>query len=838
MLQKLPLIFFIFSFTATAAQQDAATFNLLEYTTENGLPSNLIRGMQWDENTGFLWLMTEGGVVRLNGADFKSNNKEKISPLAPEKDLFAVKNMAGTIFLSDGSGKIFEVKKNKAALAKQAVPGKPFINYHFISVSDIFFTAKIKMPPVFTPAFEKIVPLTDTSCLILFKNTVYHFKLSAKKPSALFLNQKKVTAIFKINNSCFFIDNYNQVFFLNTNTMTSTAVSFMAKDRGLLNFTTGASQLFWQPGMMKPIIISDNKAWALQYDNNVISAGLITSALPDDANISCVEYAEKNKTLFVGTESKGVIIIRENLLQAKRRKNANPKNKNAYFSQILLDNGNILTNEGDVIGNSTAPVGKLPITGKFATRISTTSNGNLIWYNANNTGLGYNCLHQFNKATGQTKAFGKIKNYTIVEESNGQPYFSNDKGIGILQDDSIFYLHKYDQTKGSLSMYDFKEITPGVFAIAGCSGLLQFNIHTKKLDTIYAKANACFGSIWKYKDYIFWGSYGYGYYVYKNGVVKEMPVDKNEYLLYCHCFVPDAFGFCWISTNRGLFKVKIDEIIAHFENSSNPVYYHYFGKRDGIEMTELNGGCSPCALTLNDGTISFPTMDGLLWANPAIANPVLPIGDIYIDEVLIDNKETTPDSLRNSTLAATVQEIIIKLGYSAWCNKENIYIEYQLNDTLNWKQLKEDDKATIQFNNLPAGKYTLRIRKLNGFGSTTYSYKQISFTINTRWYQRGWFYLLCVITLLSLITLYLKFRTRQYKLRQQKLELQVLVKTKELLEKNEVLEKNNSIKTRLISIISHDIITPLKFVTVAGKNLHREKRTDAGRVATGNHMRK
>jgi signal transduction histidine kinase len=123
----------------------------------------------------------------------------------------------------------------------------------------------------------------------------------------------------------------------------------------------------------------------------------------------------------------------------------------------------------------------------------------------------------------------------------------------------------------------------------------------------------------------------------------------------------------------------------------------------------------------------------------------------------------------------------------------------------------------------------LRIRKLNGFGNSNYSYKEIRFTISTPWYQRTWFYLLCVLALLSLIGLYLKFRTRQYKLRQQKLELQVLAKTKELLEKNEVLEKNNSIKTRLISIISHDIVTPLKFVTVAGKSLleKRELMTEA-----------
>jgi K+-sensing histidine kinase KdpD len=38
-----------------------------------------------------------------------------------------------------------------------------------------------------------------------------------------------------------------------------------------------------------------------------------------------------------------------------------------------------------------------------------------------------------------------------------------------------------------------------------------------------------------------------------------------------------------------------------------------------------------------------------------------------------------------------------------------------------------------------------------------------------------------------------------------------------------VLEKADGIKTRLISIISHDIVTPLKFLTVAGRKLIDKK---------------
>lgn len=113
---------------------------------------------------------------------------------------------------------------------------------------------------------------------------------------------------------------------------------------------------------------------------------------------------------------------------------------------------------------------------------------------------------------------------------------------------------------------------------------------------------------------------------------------------------------------------------------------------------------------------------------------------------------------------------------------------------------------------------------MNGFGFNNYTYKTINFSITTPWTQRWWFYLLCALLLFGIVALYLKFRTRQYKIRQKKLEKQVAEKTKELQDQNEILEKNNSIKTRLISIISHDIVTPLKFVTVAGKNLIEKRK--------------
>ena len=90
-------------------------------------------------------------------------------------------------------------------------------------------------------------------------------------------------------------------------------------------------------------------------------------------------------------------------------------------------------------------------------------------------------------------------------------------------------------------------------------------------------------------------------------------------------------------------------------------------------MTELNGGCTPCAITLEDKTISFPSMDGLLWVNPEEAKPLLPQGELYIDEVWVDNKKVNIDSLAILKLDYKTKEIQFNLGFSAWCNKENIF---------------------------------------------------------------------------------------------------------------------------------------------------------------------
>ena len=825
-MQRTLLLFICFLFTATAPAQTAGNSHVQVYTTDNGLPSNGIKGLQWDEKTGFLWIATEAGIVRFNGVDFRSYTKENMSSISSERMLFMIRNNEGKIYISDLPGNIFSIKQNKPVLWKKAEGSvNPYYaNYYLLPVSDIFFQRHSNTSNTrFSAVTDKIIRLSDTSCIILNAGTLFFNSISSKAAIPLSFEKKSFKTIFKIDDKCFLVNKNNEAFLFNTTSFTTTPISATDETGSNLIFKSGNNPIFWEPGMDNPIMVHGENASLITFSDNKIIARPIFTGIPSDALIRTIQYSKKNKALFIGTDSKGLIVLNQTTVATKKRAGAESKNRNSYYSQIELPSGNVLTNEGDIIGNNNPSENPLPIKGTFAYYVSVTGDS-LLWYSQYNNILGYLCLHQYNKTTGQVKVYKKIRSDFVVTVSGSEFYLANNQGVGILEDDSVRFLYKYPLKNTGNITFDIREIQPGILAIATCGGLFRFNTTTSRLDTLFSKENICVRSIWKYNDYVFFGTYGSGFYIYKKGQIKAMPLDKNKYLLYSHCFVPDNNGYCWISTNRGLFKSSLSELIKVFDDNTTSVYYHYFGKKDGMEMTELNGGCSPCALRLKNNTLSFPSMDGLLWVNPDEAVPVLPEGDVFVDDILVDSKIKDAASFSEQSLPAKTGEIVIRLAFSAWCNKENVYIEYQLNDTVNWKPVSLNNESEIRFNNLPSGKYSLRIRKLNGFGFNNYTYKTINFSITTPWTQRWWFYILCTLGLLGLIALYLKFRTRQYKIRQQKLEQQVAEKTKELQQQNEVLEKNNSIKTRLISIISHDIVTPLKFVTVAGKNLIEKRK--------------
>ncbi len=822
------LLLFVFSFLTPGISQPASHFTIRYYTTENGLPSNGIKGLQWDEKTSFLWMATEAGIVRFNGIDFNSYTKENTSFIKAERMQFLIRNVDGDIYACDQVGNLINIKNNILSFKKKVDQETSNTGYSIygLVVSDTFFRYRLKNPSteLFIIRFDKLIPLTDTSLIAIKGKSVYYNTLSITKPEMLDFNGIEIVDGFMLDNKCFLVSDNREIYQLDVSTKKLSLVAIDATPSEIKKIRNNKTVFLWESSQSKPVLIFENTAWQLLFDGKKLVADEICNAIPAGIRLQYAQYSQEKKLLFLGTNSKGLIVINANKVQPVKKVHSEGNERNAYYSQIELPNGNVLTNEGHVVGLNAGSTQELPLKGKFGFNISKTRDS-LLWYTNFETGVKFSTLHRYNIHTGITLNYPKIKanNHFVITLKNNKTIILNEKGIGELRNDSLHYQYLFKENRLKSLPSELVETETDIVVFSVSDAVIRFNTSSLKVDTLLHHEDLSIRTLLPYKDYLIAGTYGNGFYIVKGNKAKAMPLDKNKFLLYTHCFMLDKLGFCWISTNRGLFKVNLDELLNSFNKNNNTVYYHYLGKNDGMDITEMNGGCTPCAITLKNGTISFPTMDGLLWVSPEQANIVLPDGDIYIDEVVADNKKFSFDSLSVKNFDFKTKEIKFYLGYSAWCNSENIYIDYKLNEDIEWTSLNPGNGSIIRFSNLPQGRYILQIRKLNGFGINNYSYKEIRFSINTPWHKTWWFYTLCALVIAGVVLLYLRLRTRQFKLRQKNLEIQVDEKTKELQQKNVVLEKSNSINTRLISIISHDIITPLKFLTVAGKNL-KEKR--------------
>jgi signal transduction histidine kinase len=817
--------FFILFNRVTA--QPPGKYSVQYFNTDNGLPSNGIKGLQWDAQTGFLWIATEAGIVRYNGLEFKNYSKEDEPHLTNERILFLTKNNTGRIHTSGNSGNIFYIDKNRLVYSgKEKISGNTNSNIIAYAVSDLLKRKSLvnntSLP--FSLQFNIVLPDDDTAAYIVHQNRLYKYSITDTVPRPLNLQLRPVRYGFKIGADFFLLDSLRQIHLFDRHTY-KTVFKGITENDLTFSIHSPENRILWDPGMQCPVILNGEKAWILNYDNGKLTARLICDAVPTGELVRYVQYDDKRKILFLGTDSKGIIIIKQNQVATLKKKEPGMNERTSYYAQIPLPDNKILTNEGHIIGLNVTGKEVLPIKSKFLPTIYN-SGDSVIWFFQLNPELKLTCLYKYSFLKGETIIFPKIKltEQTVFTTIGDKLYMANNNNISVLEGDSVNVLYNYAKGADPKLHYDLCEWGQNGLAIATCNALLFFDMQTKRLDTIYQSANSCIRTLWKFKDYLFVGTYGDGLFILKDKKLKPLPLDKNKYLLYTHCFVNDDSGYCWISTNKGLFKAKLDEMIDVYEKNSPAVYYHYFGRNDGMEMTELNGGCTPCAITLKDKTISFPSMDGLLWVNPDLANPFMPDGELFIDAVSADNKFYSPEALVNLELPPKTGELIFKLGFSAWSNYENIYIEYKLNEDGAWRSVDIEKGAEVRFNNLAPGKYKLVIRKRNGFGSNNYSYREINFYIKIPWFKQWWFNLIMLGAIAGIFMVFYNYRTRQLRSNQMKLEKQVAEKTSELMQQNEVLEKNDTIKTRLISIISHDIVTPLKFITVAGKNLIEKRK--------------
>ncbi|TRZ77038.1 MAG: sensor histidine kinase, partial [Chitinophagaceae bacterium] len=429
------------------------------------------------------------------------------------------------------------------------------------------------------------------------------------------------------------------------------------------------------------------------------------------------------------------------------------------------------------------------------------------------------------------KVLNKFKDFTrrnAFTEVNNTMYAIN--GREVIKKNNLnewISVLKFNWVPINFMVFDVKQENAQELLVATTDGMYKYNLEKNTFKLFFRdKYKANFRSIYKMDDYFLFGTYGGGVYMYKQGTIKKMPLDPNGYLKYVHCFIEDDEHNIWASSNKGLFRSPKQSLKDFWNFGPGKIAFRYFGKLDGIDVLEMNGGCSPCTIKLPNGDFSIPGIDGLIQFNPGNLNKLNYLNikpNVYLDKIIIDNKITSFEVF-NKALSRKTKSIDFQLGISGMLSEENVIVEYKFGLNEIWKRISIKNPI-IHLDKTSYGQNELYLRWRNTasseFGSIYYP-----FYVNYPNAVHPLMILLYGLIIIFLIYVYIRIKTAIYQKRQKELEAEVNTKTKSLLSLNKYLTERNQAKEQVLAIMNHDVLTPLKYLHMTANSIN-EKIVDA-----------
>lgn len=371
-------------------------------------------------------------------------------------------------------------------------------------------------------------------------------------------------------------------------------------------------------------------------------------------------------------------------------------------------------------------------------------------------------------------------------------------GITILGKNKIIQLNKNTGLASDFIM-SIEETTDGNMVIATNDGGLSIADKYGKIIAHYSmqnglNSNLIFSTYTDLENRT-WVVTSAGISLLQDGKIRNIDSEKIGLTDSPFDLLEDNYDNFWIPTRKGIIRVVKSEFLDWIEGKIPKIHYRIFDQSDGMKSAACTGGVA--AYQDSKGNLWFPTIDGISKINPA---------NIRLNEVpppvVIESFET--DSM-NISLASkdiilkNVNRITLHFTATSLIAPEDITFRYRL---LGYDQLwHEGQERQISYTNLPIGNYEFQVTACNNDEVWNPSLTKIAFTIQAKYYQTVWFYVLVMLMCLSLF--YLIYKIRLHQISQKNMELARLVteRTTEIsLKKEEIEAQANAIHTQKLDL--------------------------------------
>lgn len=797
------------------AQSSLPNYSVINYNSDNALPQNSINDMAFDRN-GFLWLATEMGMVRFDGQHFREYTIAN-SPALNTNRCFLVNPEKGHILIEPGfaSHRILTVTDDYQLKVDSLLTASPYQCNRWNN-SIFYYDHIFKKWHGDSTVFDGLLNRLDLNGdLVTASNRQAYVR---KNPNFYYLDDNTASIqllteteghsfkmLFMVGEICFYIDRQNHIYAYKQGQRQKNIICSEALMKIFREAESGAYPSQYTVNALRDtshtFLVNKGNILLLKIRNGILDYEILA---PHTAirNINCMIYDEVYRTLYIGTATSGLYILKKHAF--RRLFFASDHYAiNSLYAQVEVSAGQILTSSG-ILGRNRAV--NIPSPGLYDRPALLRSSDGYIWYS------NYDSLKRIDTSLLKPVSVQYLGGWlmAIIETQNKDLLYCTLHNL---------YRRRGNDTTSLLHLAEdiqvISELFPNDLWIGTSAGLFSYNQANGKLRRL-ALANASVRTIFKASDGSIWiGTYGQGFYKYDNGRILKMPTDPGNKLATVHCFMEDRLGYFWLPTNKGLYRVAKNELESYAAGNKGNVYYYYFDKSAGYSTNEFNGGCTPCGIVMRDGHFSLPSLDGLIQFRPERIPIELPKSPIFIDCILTEEKKIL--SVDQFEQRQDSGPLIFMIASPYFGNQANLHLEYSIQQLdSKWRPVNGDGRLVLT--GLHKGRYSLTIRKQEGYGR--YAYKQVSWIILPYWYETFWFWLLVALSSISvLFVIFFFFYKREVK-RAAQLEIKVA-------ERTEALTASNRVKEKMIAVILHDLRSPLRFLHLMADRVYEDHKKNS-----------
>ncbi len=798
-------------------------YTLSYWTTDNGLPQNNANDIIQTHDE-YLWVATFNGLVRFDGLNFTvfntANNKniesnrflrlyedkeKRLWIIAESSYLLKYENENFTSYNYNGTGitSINNVSENKNGGLLLATDNGiyDFNNSKFTNViaGDSLTNGRVH--------FIKSVAKND----FIFSNHYGIYKYKNGNISTLIetRNSQHLPTLSQQDTSLYAIFN-NELYIYKNEKLVKVYPGKKLTNRNTENFYIDENNAAWYSSTEGIIKLKDGK-----FENIAPEIELLKKPIRKI-------YIDKEENIWLGTADIGLLKLQKKRFNLQTKHNT--LNKYGIYPILEASDGSIWVGGGKLgftrLTNGTTRT--YNVTGNTTIwSLSETKDG-AIWGGTYNSGV-FRFKNNVTTRFGMDDGLPQTSSTAMIVDSKDTLWVGTHQGICYFNGKK-FVKQELD-TPINYRVNQLYEDSKNRYWICSEGGLIL--TEDLKTTTLFNKSNGLINNsvrcVYEDGDGTIWiGTYGGGLHRYKDGEIFAYNQVKPNLSDIVSCIIEDENGYLWMTSNTGMFIANKNELNLYAEGLSDKLNKVKLGHEDGLLSTEFNGGCQPSGIKLSSGEMWFPTSKGLAIINPKDLNYSFEIPEVLFSEVLAD--DISLEKSKNIVIKSNTSRLQIAFTAPYFINENNISFEYKM-EGLDEKWTETTERK-ITYTYLPSGNYKFKVRVYNKLNIGEYKEAELYLTVPKTLIQKTWFQILIGLGLLLLVVGLYRYRLDRIKFANKKLEKlaeqrtealkksykELEQKNRELSQSEDLLIETNFTKAKVISIITHNIKGPLRFM--------------------------